>query len=182
MSAGHAGARLRSTLPPQRFRSSENGDMDMEGRLVWDTVQHYLCPSKPLIKVSTSLRQLYPLLQITLGLNPTDGTGNTSELDCASSKAANSTLAAAVAVQRISSSFVLQLSTNQTLASEEKVDTPKEASEKEKKKGQTTFKVPMLLLSWSTEADFQAWGKFPVQASEFRVWNKLTIDRCGFRT
>ena len=71
---------------------------------------------------------LYPWLQLIFGPNPSDGTGNsnTSEFDCSFSEAAISTLAAAAAVQGISSSFVLQLSTNQTLASEEKVATPKE--------------------------------------------------------
>jgi hypothetical protein len=57
---------------------------------------------------------LYPLLQIVFGPNASDGTGNTSEFDCASSEAAISTLAAAAAVQEISTTFLLQLSTNQT--------------------------------------------------------------------
>jgi hypothetical protein len=54
------------------------------------------------------------LLQIVFGPNASDGTGNTSEFDCASSEAAISTLAAAAAVQDISTTFLLQLSTNQT--------------------------------------------------------------------
>jgi hypothetical protein len=51
---------------------------------------------------------VYPLLQNhtwSVGLNPTDGTQQL---------AITSTLAAEVSVQRISTSFVLQLSTNQT--------------------------------------------------------------------